>query len=93
MIAGLSPDSRTLRIGIVNATLEPQRLAIRLKNLRVVGRGNEWLLAGASLDAQIKAGAAPQVTIRKVPVAPLAGELAVPAKSAAVFEFPVAVFR
>jgi alpha-N-arabinofuranosidase len=91
MIAGLSPDGRTLRIGIVNATLEARRVAIRLRNLKVAGRGNEWLLTAASLDAQNKVGGRPQVTIRKVPVAPLAGELAVPAKSASIFEFPVAV--
>ncbi len=93
MIAGLSPDNRTLHIGIVNATLDPQRVTIRLKHLTTRGGGVEWLLTGDSLVAQNKVGEPGKVTIRKVPVAPLTGKLALPAKSASIFEFPVVVSR
>jgi alpha-L-arabinofuranosidase len=89
MLAGLSPDGRTLRIGIVNATLEPQRVAIKLKQLRTVGGGTQWLLTGDSLDAQNRAGAQPAVTIHPVRVPPLRSILTVPAKSASIFEFPL----
>lgn len=93
MIAGLSPDGRTLRIGIVNATLEPQRVAIGLKHLRTNGRGHEWRLTGASLGAQNKVGALPGVTNQKLSAAHLEGQLTVPATSASIFEYPVAPSR
>jgi alpha-N-arabinofuranosidase len=93
MLAGLSPDGRTLRIGIVNATLEPQRVAIQLRHLRTGGGGMEWLLTGAALDAQNKVGAPPAVTIQPVRVPPLGASLMVPAKSASIFEYPVAMRR
>jgi alpha-L-arabinofuranosidase len=89
MVAGLSADGRTLRIGIVNATLEPQRVAIELKRLRTAGGGTEWLLTGDSLDAQNRAGTQAAVTVRPVRVPPLRSSLTVPAKSASIFEFPV----
>ncbi len=93
ILAGLSPDGRTLRIGIVNATLEPQRVAIKLKQLRTGGGGTEWLLTGAALDAQNKVGAPAGVTIQPVRVPPLGASLTVPAKSASIFEYPVATRR
>ena len=93
ILAGLSPDGRTLRIEIVNATLEQQRVAIKLKQLRTSGSGTQWLLTGASLDAQNKVGAPPAVTIRSARVPPLGSSLTVPAKSASIFEFPVFASR
>jgi alpha-N-arabinofuranosidase len=89
ILAGLSPDGRTLRIGIVNATLEQQPVAIKLKQLRTSGSGTEWLLTGSALDAQNKVGAPPGVTIQPVRVPPLGASLMVPAKSASIFEYPV----
>jgi alpha-N-arabinofuranosidase len=93
VVAALAPDKRTLRIGIVNATLEPRKIAIKTKHLKITGRGSAWLLTGDSLDAENKAGAPPKVTIRELPAATLSGGLAVPTKSVAVFEFPVATSR
>ena len=93
VIAALAPDHRTLRIGIVNATLEPRNIAIKTMHLKVTGRGTAWLLTGDSLDAENKAAAPPKVTIREMPAATLSGALFVPAKSAAVFEFPIASSR
>jgi len=93
ILAGLSPDGRTLRIGIVNATLEPQWVAIKLKELRTRGDGTEWQLTGATLDAKNKVGAPPGVTIQPVRVRPLGPSLTVPAKSASIFEYSVATRR
>jgi alpha-N-arabinofuranosidase len=93
IIAGIGPDGRTLRIGIVNATLEPQRVRIRFKQLRVRGGGTLWLLTGATPDAQNKVGAPPGVTIQPVRVPPLGASLTVAAKSASIFEYPVASRR
>jgi alpha-N-arabinofuranosidase len=93
ILAGLSPDRRTLHIAIVNATLEPQRVRIRLKQLQVRGGGLQWLLTGAALDAQNKVGAPPGVTIQPVRMPPLGASLMVPAKSASTFEYPIATRR
>ncbi len=93
VVAGLAPDGRTLRVGIVNATLDPRKIAIKTMHLKVAGRGVGWVLTGDALDAENKAGAPPKVTIRAIPAATLARELSVVAKSVSIFEFPVAYSR
>lgn len=90
VIAGISPDGSRLRIAVVNATFEPQPLALDLRGVRVRGSGVRWQLTGASLDAANKVGAAPGVTIAEGKVAALGKSLTVPATSAAVYEFPIA---
>ncbi|MFL5239834.1 MAG: alpha-L-arabinofuranosidase C-terminal domain-containing protein [Rhizomicrobium sp.] len=89
IIAGLSPDSRSLEIVVVNATYEPQRLEISLANLQTRGSGRRWLLTGKSVQAQNKVGAAPGVTISEEEAPPLGHELAVPPISTSIFEFPL----
>jgi len=90
IIAGLSPDRRMLRIGIVNATFKPQSFSLTLDGIRTRGRGTQWLLAGKSLQAANKVGAAPGVTIEQKSVPALGRELQVPAISTVIFEFPIA---
>jgi len=89
IIAGLSPDGRSLRISVVNATYEPQRLDVKLANLTTGGAGRQWLLTGRSVRAENKVGSAPGVTITEKRVPPLGRELAVPAISTSIFEFPL----
>jgi alpha-N-arabinofuranosidase len=90
IIAGLSPDGRSLRIAVVNATYEPQRFNVKLANLTTVGGGRQWLLTGKSVRAENKVGAPPGVSITEKRVPPLGGEIAVPAISTSIFEFPLA---
>lgn len=90
IIAGLSPDRRSLRIAVVNATYEPRRFLVRLADLNTKGSGRQWLLTGKSVQAENKVGAAPGVTITEKPVPPLGREIAVPAISTSIFEFPLA---
>jgi alpha-N-arabinofuranosidase len=90
IIAGLSPDRRMLRIGVVNATFKPQSFVLTLDGIRTRGRGTQWLLAGKSLQAANKVGAAPGVTIEQQSVPALGRELRVPAISTVIFEFPIA---
>jgi alpha-N-arabinofuranosidase len=90
IIAGLSPDGRYLRIAVVNATYEPKRFDVRLTNLATAGGGRQWLLTGKSVRAENKVGAAPGVTITEKRVPPLGREIAVPAISTSIFEFPLA---
>ena len=93
IIAGLSADRRSLKIVVVNATYEPRRFRIALAKLRTKGTGRQWLLTGKSVQAQNKVGAAPGVTISESSVPPLGHELAAPAISTSIFEFPLAHSR
>ena len=93
VIAGLSPDGRSLRIVVVNATYKPQSFKVTLANLVTRGPGRQWLLTGESVRAENKVGAAPGVTIAERKVKPLGRALAVPAISTSIFEFPLAPSR
>ena len=93
VIAGLSPDGQRLRIAVVNATYEPQRFKVTLANLKTEGAGQQWLLTGKSVQAENKVGFAPGVTITEKRVPPLGSEIAVPAISTSIFEFPLAAPR
>jgi alpha-N-arabinofuranosidase len=89
VIAGLSPDGKTLRIGVVNATAAPQPLNLDLKSLSVRDPGRRWVLTGASLEAANKVGAPTGVTVTAGSVARPGSRLVVAPISATVFEFPV----
>lgn len=93
VIAGISPDRRHLRIGVVNATFRPQSLTLDLRAVGVRGSGTRWLLTGATLDAADKVGVAPGVTIAESRVPALGRSLIVPAISASIYEFPIAEAR
>ncbi|WP_232494624.1 alpha-L-arabinofuranosidase C-terminal domain-containing protein [Novosphingobium kaempferiae] len=86
MIAALSPDGRSLRVGIVNATLKSQSVTFA-KYPRTNGAGKVWRLAGRTLDAANKVGKKPQVAITESRVPPLADQLTVPAMSTSVYEY------
>jgi alpha-N-arabinofuranosidase len=93
VIAGLSPDGKTLRIGVVNATFVQQPLDLDLKSLAIRGAGRRWVLTGASLAASNKVGAPAGVTITAGSVPRPGASLVVPPISATVFEFPIAGAR
>ncbi len=90
VIAGISPDGKYLRIGLVNATFKPQTVALDLRALRVRGAGTQWLLTAGSLDAANKVGSEPGVSIVEKRVPALGKSLTVPAISTSIFEFPIA---
>ncbi|WP_240502049.1 alpha-L-arabinofuranosidase C-terminal domain-containing protein [Sphingomonas panacis] len=89
VIAGLSPDGKTLRVGVVNATYQPQRLALSLAGATLRGGGTRWLLGGKALTAENKVGAPAGVTIREAKVSGAARGLVVPATSAVIYELPL----
>ena len=91
IVAGLSPDRRSLRIAVVNATFQPQTFALTLRGMQVRGQGNRWLLSGKSLEAQNKVGAPPGVIIQQKRVLPLGRSLTVPPIATAIYEYPVAL--
>jgi len=89
VIAGLSPDQRSLRLAVVNATFKPQPLEIKLDGLRIRASGKLWRLTGKDLDAANKVGRPPGVTVREANVPRLSHTLTVPPISTSIYEFPV----
>jgi alpha-L-arabinofuranosidase len=89
VVAGLSPDGRSLRLAVVNATFEDQPVAIKLEGLRVRGGGKVWRLSGKSLDAANKVGQPPGVSVREAKVPRLSRSLTVPPISTSIYEFPL----
>jgi alpha-N-arabinofuranosidase len=93
VIAGLSPDRRTFRIGVVNATFKPQTLVVKLIGVKTRGSGTAWRLTGNNLDAANKVGQAPGVAIERSTVPPLSRGVTVAPTSTSIYEFPVAGSR
>ena len=89
VIAGLSPDGTMLRVAVVNATFQPQRLALSLADAKLRGSGTRWLLAGKTLTAENKVGKPAGVTIRESKVSGAGRGLIVPPTSAAIYELPL----
>jgi alpha-N-arabinofuranosidase len=89
IIAGLSPDQRTLIIAVVNATFEPQQVSVLLRGGKTHGRGTVWRLTGANINAENKLGEPPGVTLQQASVPPLGGKLTLPPISTSIYNFPV----
>ena len=89
VIAGLSPDARSLRIAVVNATFKNQSLEIKLDGLRIRASGKVWRLTGKDLDAANKVGQSPGVTLRETQVPRLSRSLTLPPISTSIYEFPL----
>jgi alpha-N-arabinofuranosidase len=89
VIAALSADRRTLKIAVVNATLQPQQLALRVSGGRLHGSGTVWVLSGPSPEAQNVVGQAPQVSVSEHASRAMPRALAVPPISTSVYEFPI----
>jgi alpha-L-arabinofuranosidase len=93
MIAGISPDKRSLRVAVVNATFQPQTVALKLAGVRTRGPGKVWMLTGASLAAENKVGKPAGVTIEAGSAPALKGSLTVPPTVTAIYEYPIAGAR
>ena len=89
IVAALSPDKRSLRIGVVNATLKAQSMKIAIHGSSTHGPGKVWRLGNGELQAINKVGSPPQVQITQSTAPALKGHLTVPPASVSVYEFPV----
>ena len=90
MIAALTPDGNSLRIGVVNATTSPQTLALDLRNLKVSSKGQKWTLTGTSTDAP-NGNAKPEDLVIRQDAVPSPGKtLTVSPISTVVYEFRLA---
>lgn len=89
VIAGLSPDGKALRIGVVNATFDAQTVALNLKALAPKTAGRKWVLTGASLKAENKVGQPAGVTITESAAKLSSGRLTAAPTSVTVYEFPL----
>lgn len=90
VVAGLSPDRRSLRIAVVNATFKNQPLEIKLAGMRTGDGGKVWRLTGDSVEAANKVGQPAGVTVREAKVPRLSRSLTVPPISTSIYEFPIA---
>ena len=90
VIAGLTADGKTLRIAVVNATFEAQRLTVDVRGIDSRTRGTVWRLTGKSLDARNKVGQPPGVTITQYLAPALSRGLNLPPLSTSIYEYPVA---
>jgi len=89
VVAGLTADRSELRIGVVNASFEPQTIALEVSHGAVTGPATVRTLTGASLEAQNRLGAAPEVSITQSG-AREARSIEVPPLSISVVAFPFA---
>ena len=89
IIAGLSADGATLKIGVVNPTDQVQWLAIDFQHNRLEGKGREWRMTGATLQAANKVGALPGVTVTSHRARPLTRPLKIEPASTTVLEYPM----
>lgn len=92
VIAGLSPDGTKLRLAVVNATVQPQRLNLALSGMRLRGGGRRWVMTGKTVEAANTIASPDGVTIAESKVAGTRTVM-VPAISAAIYEMPIAVAR
>lgn len=89
VVAALSADGRSLRIGVVNATTQQRSFAVNFKGLKIAGPGRRWLLTGATVDAVNQSGGADALTLTDGKVAAPAKSLSVPPISLGVFDYPL----
>lgn len=89
VIAGLSPDGTKLRLAVVNATFQPQRLNLALSGMRLRGGGRRWVMTGKTVEAANTIASPNGVTIAESKVAGTRTVM-VPAISAAIYEIPIA---
>jgi alpha-N-arabinofuranosidase len=90
VVSGLSPDHSTVKLAVVNATFQPQPLALAFTGARLHGPGQVWRLTGPSLEAHNQEGAPPQVTIVPARARAPGGVLTVPPLTVSIYEFPIA---
>src|SRR5579871_334162 len=89
VVAGMSPDRKTLKVAVVNPTLHTQSLSIGLKGLHIGGRATVWRLTGPRLDSANKVGQPAAVTVQRIERTAFPRTLAVPPISISIFEVPV----
>jgi alpha-N-arabinofuranosidase len=93
VIAGLTSDRKTLRIAVVNATLKPQVLSLKLNGVETTSAGLVWRLTGEGLAAQNKVGQPPGVTIHQSSAPALSQRLQLPPISTSIYEYRVQGLR
>ena len=86
--AAWSNDRKTLTLGVVNASLEAQRIPLSLSGTRLGGVGKRWDIAGTDPKAFNDPDQPPHVKIREATVPP-GDTLEVGPCSVTLFAFPV----
>jgi alpha-N-arabinofuranosidase len=88
--AAWTPDRRTLTLGVVNASLEPVEVPLKLTGARLTGNGQAWQIAGTDPRAYNDPDQAPdRVKIESLPVARVGDRLALAPCSVSLFALEV----
>jgi alpha-N-arabinofuranosidase len=88
--AAWTPDRRTLTLGVVNASLEPVEVPLKLTGARLTGNGQAWQIAGTDPRAFNDPDQAPdRVKIESLPVARVGDRLALAPCSVSLFALEV----
>jgi len=89
VFAALAPDGKSLRIGVVNATMSPRTLALGLHDLKTSGKGQRWVITGP-LPGDTGGSTKPEDVVLSHDAVPALGKtLTVPPVSTVVYEFPL----
>lgn len=93
VVAALSADRRFLTLAVVNATRQPQPLALRVRGARMMGAADLWEMTGKSLDAANRLGEKPQVAVDRITLKEVPGTLMIPPISADIYRMSIALAR
>jgi len=87
--AAMSEDGNVLTIGIVNPTEDKYELAIDLKDAKLSGAGQLWLISHCDPMAYNEPGKTPQVVIEEKPLLGISNELSVSPLSINIYKLAV----
>ncbi|HNU98985.1 MAG: alpha-N-arabinofuranosidase [Verrucomicrobia bacterium] len=85
--AAWSRDRKTLTLGVVNPTLEPATVPLRIQGARLKGRGTRWQIAGSDPMAFNDPDQAPRVAIEEQQALSVGEQIALAPCSITLFAF------
>jgi alpha-L-arabinofuranosidase len=74
-MAALGPNGKTLTVGLVNPTMHPLEVPLKLEGVKITGEGRKFEIAGKDPLLFNEPGKPPRVRIVETPITGLAGRL------------------
>lgn len=89
VMAALTKDGRTLTVGVVNPTLQSQKVELSITGAQLDGSGTRWEIAGDDPMAYNEPGKEPRVTIEQAPLEGVDERVTVAPCSVTLFALPL----